>query len=83
MSHEHHQHHEHESSFNGDRSTVLLNYMLDHNAHHMQELLECAQSLRESGRAAAAALVQESADTLNESNKKLACAIAELTKGGE
>ena len=77
--HEHHGHaHEHSHA---EQNELLLTYMLEHNEHHMKELLECAHGLTHKGLSAAAKYVEESANFLQQSNEKLAEAIALLKDG--
>lgn len=75
--HEHGCHHTHHD----DHDAALLSYMLDHNEHHMAELMECAQSLKAKGAESAAKLTEASAELLKQSNVKLAEAINALGKG--
>lgn len=71
-SHTHTHDHEHSHDAAPDKSGILLKYMIDHNAHHAEELLDLAKTLESEGRADAAASIRESVELFLAGNEKLA-----------
>ena len=58
-----------------DENTALLNYMIDHNKHHAEDLHELYHSLEHSGNAEAAKLLGEALHFYTHGNEKLAEAL--------
>lgn len=58
-------------------SVALLEYMVHHNVHHAEELAELADGLDGSAKK----IVDSALEDLNQSNKKLAEALALLKEG--
>ena len=59
-----------------EETLALLNYMLDHNRHHADELHDVCHSLEANGRAAAAEKLAEALHHFDHSNLLLAEAVA-------
>ena len=73
--HDHTHPHDHEHKTHSPEETLaLLNYMIDHNAHHAEELHELAHSSKEE----AAELIHEAVELFNAGNEKLEKALAML-----
>lgn len=84
--HNHNHDHGHDHSGNGccheehkaqsaDENVALLNYMIDHNQHHSEDLHELYHTLEHAGNAEAAALVGEALHFYTHGNEKLAEAL--------
>lgn len=70
--HDHHEHHGHEEQQSPEgRAKILLNYMIDHNAHHIEEMEELALSLEASNSAEAAAKIREAEELFRKGNALL------------
>jgi hypothetical protein len=87
-SHHHHEHgHDHDEGHThgetGDltKITALLDYMLDHNKHHAEELADMAHDLYHADLGGAAALVEAGVKDFETGNEKLKEAL-KLIKGG-
>ena len=63
-----------------DEDLVMLQYMLDHNEHHLDEFVDLMEKLRSQGKDDAADLLSEAIDLLEDADIKLADAVA-LLKG--
>jgi hypothetical protein len=63
------------------KTTALLDYMLDHNKHHAEELTEMAKDLRGAGLEKEAALVDDAVKALEEGAGHLAKAVESIKKG--
>lgn len=76
--HMHHDHpHTHEVKEHSQEETLaLLNYMIDHNRHHAEELHELAHSAKEE----AEVLIHEAVELFDQGNEKLEKAL-QLMKG--
>lgn len=59
----------------GDETVALLNYMIDHNKHHGEDLHEIYHALINSGKAEAAELVHSAMHEFDHGNEKLAEAL--------
>ena len=59
---------------------ALLEYMIHHNEHHIEEFEEAAGEISKQGRNVAAELIKEAMTLLDNANKKLRDAVAELDK---
>lgn len=70
--HEHTHEHSHEHEAGANKTLVLMQYMLDHNEHHADELAQMANTLGENE---AAAVVMEAVEEFKKGNEKLAQAI--------
>jgi hypothetical protein len=89
--HEHEHSHEHghdhccgggeHTAHSADENIALLNYMIDHNRHHGEDLHELYHALAAAGKADAAAQVGEAMHFYEHGNEKLAAALKLL--GGE
>ena len=78
--HEHEHTHEHcscgeEQAQSADENLALLNYMLEHNRHHGEDLHELYHSLEGTGKAGEAKLVAEALHYYDHGNEKLAEAL--------
>lgn len=75
---EHHEHdHDHTHLNSGDsKSGALLNYMLEHNVHHNEELKKLAESLPDEAKNA----VLKAVDAFDEANKELKNAVEIMKK---
>ena len=78
--HEHHEHHHSHDIMSKEETLATLNYMLQHNRHHTEELLEIAHNLEHLELADAAKAVRDSAAVYSEGNEKLEAAL-KLVKG--
>jgi len=58
-----------------EQAKALMSYMLDHNRHHAEELHELCHKLEASGKADAAALIDEAVDRYFEGNDLLSKAL--------
>lgn len=65
-----------------DEQLVMLEYMLTHNEHHMEEFINIMEALREDGRDESADLLQEAIDMLEDADVKIADAV-DLLRGGK
>lgn len=70
--------HAHKHTQSIEEATALLNYMLDHNAHHAEELHALSHDLEDHGKAEAATLLHECARDFESANAKLAAALDKL-----
>ena len=70
-SHNHTHEHSHEQAAGANKTLVLMQYMLDHNEHHADELAQMANTLGENE----AAVVMEAVEEFKKGNEKLAQAI--------
>ena len=82
--HAHHCHphsHEHtgDKPMSPEEVLALLNYMLDHNRHHADELHDICHALEDEGKAEAAAALTEALHAFDHGNDKLEKAL-ELAK---
>ena len=75
--HEHAGDHTHEALTDPARQQALLAYMLDHNSHHAEELHDLAHGLEGD----ASTLLHEAVSLLEQSNEKMAAALAVLKEG--
>lgn len=75
--HDHCYNHTHEGmdAKNGDETIALLNYMIEHNKHHGEDLHEIYHSLEAAGKKEAADLVHEAMHMYDHGNEKLAEAL--------
>ena len=75
--HEHDHSHQHNSGGSGsqDEITALLKYMIDHNAHHAEDLHQLFHALEGAGKAEAAALIGDALHYYTHGNEKLAEAL--------
>ncbi|MEA4895532.1 MAG: cobalt transporter [Oscillospiraceae bacterium] len=82
--HEHEHEHIHEYCCGGgaehnaqtaDENLALLNYMIEHNRHHGEDLHELYHSLADSGKTEASKLVAEALHYYDHGNEKLAEAL--------
>lgn len=74
--HDHSHPHSHsQEAANPAETLALLNYLLDHNRHHARELEELAHRVDQEQ---AHLLLHEAVDALEQSNDKLAAALALL-----
>ena len=64
---EHHEHHHHHEEMTKENVLKLLQYMLDHNKHHTDELEDAADLVSEE----AAALIKEAVHAYEDGNAKL------------
>ena len=85
--HVHNHEHSHEHCCGGehkaqspDENLALLNYMLEHNRHHGEDLHELYHSLEAAGRNDAAKVVAEALHFYDHGNEKLAEALKLLAK---
>lgn len=79
--HHHHHHHDHEAtSSSHEEAVALLGYMVAHNEHHAEELLELAENMRGLGLVEAAEEIENGVADLKEGNLKLRTAFALLQK---
>ncbi len=82
--HDHHHHgHAHvhfEGGSSANEDLVMLQYMLDHNEHHLDEFVELKLKLEDQGKNDAALLLGEAIELLEDADVKLADAV-ELLKG--
>ena len=69
---EHTHEHSHDQAAGTNKTLVLMQYMLDHNEHHTDELAQMAKTLGENE---AAAVVMEAVEEFIKGNEKLAQAI--------
>lgn len=70
--HTHEHHHEHPHGENTVPQTrALLEYMLEHNRHHAEELHDLAHQLGDQGKAEAANLIHEAIHRFGEGNDLL------------
>lgn len=76
--HSHDHPHTHAPADSPEETLALLRYLLQHNRHHAEELHELAHNVDDG---AAHALLHEAVDALQESNDKLAAALAALGEG--
>lgn len=67
--------HDGQNSQNANETVALLNYMIDHNKHHGEDLHEIYHSLENSGNKEAADLVHEAMHLYDHGNEKLAEAL--------
>ena len=75
--HEHgHEHHHHAEG--ADALPAVLQYMLEHNIHHADEIKGIARKLREQEKTEAAAALEESTALFDRANEKLAAALKML-----
>lgn len=87
-SHEHTHEHSHEHDHNhghcccegskvqsADENIALLNYMIDHNKHHAEDLHELYHALEHAGNTEAAAVLGEALHFYTHGNEKLAEAL--------
>ncbi len=95
--HDHHEHtheHEHEhghshtheglTAFESiEQGVKILDYMLDHNRHHAEELHEICHKLELSGEAEAAELLDKAVDAFREGNDLMDKALGLLKKEEE
>lgn len=71
-----HEHtHEDIQNHGQDETVALLNYMIDHNKHHGEDLHEIYHSLEDSGKTEAANLVHEAMHEYDHASEKLAEAL--------
>ncbi len=83
LAHAHEGHtHGHAPAGAQNRDAAVLRYMLDHNTHHAEELLEMARQLAEKGAAGAADQVRMAAGALQEGNAHLRLALEQLPQEG-
>ena len=64
--------------FKKDKDTALLEYMLEHNRHHAQELVELASGLRDGGKGEAAELIGGAVAFFEKGNAELEKALDAL-----
>lgn len=79
--HEGHNHsiHSHDSAFETvDQAVALMNYMLDHNRHHAEELHELCHKLENMGKSEAAKALDISVDEFKKGNEYLEAALDAL-----
>ncbi len=76
--HSHDHPHTHAPADSPEETLALLRYLLQHNRHHAEELHELAHNVDDG---AAHTLLHEAVDALQESNDKLAAALAALGEG--
>ncbi len=83
-SHDHdHQHpHPHGDGAAVNEDLVMLQYMLDHNEHHLDEFVDLMEKLRAQGKDDVADLLDEAIELLEDADIKLGDAVA-LLKGEE
>ncbi len=67
--------HTHEHNAGSDENTALLKYMLEHNNHHAEELVDLASRLSESGKNDAAMHLRQAINLFCDGNKELAAAL--------
>ena len=58
-----------------DKTRILLQYAVDHNAHHADELNTLIQAMRDSGRDEAAALTEQAQDAFRRGSELLHLAL--------
>ena len=68
------EHHEHPHSHDPQETLALLRYLLDHNRHHSQELLDMAEGKTTKS----AELIRQSVEQLQRGNDLLAQAVAQM-----
>ena len=78
--HDHHEHHHSHEIMSKEETLATLNYMLQHNRHHAEEMLEIAHNLEHLELADVAEKVRASAAVYSEGNDKLEAAV-KLMKG--
>ena len=76
--HEHGHTHSHEEK-SQNKVLILMQYMLDHNIHHAEELAQMIDML-EAGKEDVAAAVMEAVEEFKKANEKLAKAVELLKK---
>lgn len=80
-SHTHHHHNEGEHTTDAVKeTTALMTYMVDHNKHHTDELVEMVQKLTELGKTEVAETMQQGIAKFSEGNEFLAKALELLSK---
>lgn len=67
--------HEGQNAQSANETVALLNYMIDHNKHHGEDLHEIYHSLEAAGNKEAAELVHEAMHLYDHGNEKLAEAL--------
>lgn len=67
--------HEGQTAHSADETSALLNYMIDHNKHHGEDLHEIYHGLESAGKKEAANLVHEAMHQFDHGNEKLAEAL--------
>lgn len=67
--------HEDKPAQNVNETVALLNYMIDHNKHHGEDLHEIYHALDATGKKEAAEFVHEAIHLYNDGNEKLAEAL--------
>ena len=65
--HEHHHDHDHAQAVSPEERLALLKYMIQHNAHHAEELHDLAHGCE----GEAAELLHEAVHEIEDSNKKI------------
>ena len=78
--HDHHHGHDAQPAMSPEETMALLNYMLDHNRHHAEELHEIVHALEDGGKAAAAEKLAEALHYFDHCNEAMAEAVT-LAKG--
>ena len=85
-SHDHEHHHDHEHPHGADavrQTRALLQYMLEHNRHHAEELHDLAHELSGQGKVAAADRIHEAIHSFDEGNGLLEQALAAIDEEKE
>lgn len=67
--------HEGQAAHGTDETVALLNYMIDHNKHHGEDLHEIYHALEAAGKTEAANLVHDAMHNFDHGNEKLAEAL--------
>jgi hypothetical protein len=84
--HDHHHEHHHSHPAGGEdairQSRALLEYMLDHNRHHAEELHDLAHQLGDQGRQEAAERMHEAIHRFEEGNALLEQALKAMGEDG-
>ena len=66
---------------NGEKLTILLDHMLNHNKHHSEEIAEIAETAEKLGKAEIAALIKDAKALQDQANEKLQAALDLASKG--
>lgn len=73
--------HSHGGDKNMEQMLAIMNYMLDHNRDHAEELATFSGKLAEAGHPEAAALLKEGVAEFGKGNDKLAQALKKIQEG--